>query len=225
MTEENLNSGKKRWKHLELEFIHQEQTPKEGINHLDELRIRFIVCLSFIKLNWWQAMDFAYYLFFLKRIEKWHSATFRKVFNEPPLRLKRMNELNHEEPPWRTPVTKRLWDRVKEERIRWALRWFRWRFRRNGQGNLNSGKEKRKHLKLEFISQEQTLKEGINHFEEIRIRFIVCLSFIKLNSCQAMDFAYYLFVLKRIENWHSATFRKVFNEPPLGFERTNGLKW
>ena len=41
--------GKKRWKHLELEFIHQEQTPKEGIKHLDEIRIRFIVCLSFIK--------------------------------------------------------------------------------------------------------------------------------------------------------------------------------
>ena len=38
-------------KHLELEFIHQEQTPKEGITHLDEIRIRFIVCLSFIKLN------------------------------------------------------------------------------------------------------------------------------------------------------------------------------
>ena len=45
------------------------QTPKEGITHLDEIRIRFIVCLSFIKLNWWQAMDFAYYLFFLKRIK------------------------------------------------------------------------------------------------------------------------------------------------------------
>ena len=59
---------KKRWKHLKLEFIQQEQTPKEGINHLDEIRIRFIVCLSFIKLNWWQAMDLAYYLFSLKII-------------------------------------------------------------------------------------------------------------------------------------------------------------
>ena len=38
-------------KHLELEFIHEEQTPKEGINQLEEIRIRFIVCLSFIKLN------------------------------------------------------------------------------------------------------------------------------------------------------------------------------
>ena len=51
MAEEILNSGKEKMKHLELEFIHQEQTPKEGINHLDEIRIRFIVCLSFIKLN------------------------------------------------------------------------------------------------------------------------------------------------------------------------------
>ena len=52
------------------------------------------------------------------------------------------NELNHEEPPWRTPVTKGWRDRMKEERIRWALRWFRWRFRRNDRGNLNAGKEK-----------------------------------------------------------------------------------
>ena len=67
MAEEIWTPKKKRWKHLELEFIHQEQTPKEGITHLDEIRIRFIVCLSFIKLNWWQALDFAYYLFFLKK--------------------------------------------------------------------------------------------------------------------------------------------------------------
>ena len=69
MAEEIWTPEKKRWKHLELEFIPQEQTPKEGITHLDEIRIRFIVCLSFIKLNWWQAMDFAYYLFLLKMIK------------------------------------------------------------------------------------------------------------------------------------------------------------
>ena len=51
MAEEIWTPENKRWKHLELEFIHREQTPKERINHLDE--IRFIVCLSFIKLNWW----------------------------------------------------------------------------------------------------------------------------------------------------------------------------
>lgn len=51
MAEEILNSGKEKMKHLKLEFIHQEQTPKEGITHFDEIRIIFIVCLSFIKLN------------------------------------------------------------------------------------------------------------------------------------------------------------------------------
>ena len=70
MVEENWTLEKKRWKHLDLEFIHQEQTLKEGITHLDEIRIRFIVCLSFIKLNWWQAMDFSYYLFPLKGLKE-----------------------------------------------------------------------------------------------------------------------------------------------------------
>ena len=52
MAEEKFELRKRKdEKHLELEFIHQEQTPKEGITHLDEIRIRFIVCLSFIKLN------------------------------------------------------------------------------------------------------------------------------------------------------------------------------
>ena len=76
MAEEIWTPEKKKWKHLELEFIPHEQTPKEGIIHLDEIRIRFIVCLSFIKLNWWQAMDFAYYLFFLKK--DWE-VTYRKL--------------------------------------------------------------------------------------------------------------------------------------------------
>ena len=75
---EEIWTPEKRWKHLELEFIHREQTPKKRINHLDEITIRFIVCLSFIKLNWWQAMDLAWNLFFLKRIEKWHITTLRR---------------------------------------------------------------------------------------------------------------------------------------------------
>ena len=36
MAEEVWTPEKKRWKHLELEFIHQEQTLKEGITQLDE---------------------------------------------------------------------------------------------------------------------------------------------------------------------------------------------
>ena len=87
------------------------------------------------------------------------------------------------------------------------MRWFRWRFRRNGRGNWTPEKKRWKHFEPEFIHQEQTPKEGINHFEEIRIRFIVCLSFIKLNWWQAMYFAYYLFFLKRIEKWHIANLR------------------
>ena len=51
MAEEISTPEKKRSKHLGLEFIHQEQTLKDGITHMDEIRIRFIVCLSFIKLN------------------------------------------------------------------------------------------------------------------------------------------------------------------------------
>ena len=111
---------------------------------------------------------------------------------------------HHEELRWQ----KGWWDRMKEERIRWALWWFRWRFPTRCRGNLNSGKKRWKHLKLEFIHQEQTPKKRINHSDEIRIRFIVCLSFIKLNWWQAMDFAYYLFFLKRIEKWHIANLRR-----------------
>ena len=51
MAEEIELRKRKDGEHLELEFIHHEQTPKEGINHLGEIRIRFIVCLSFVKLN------------------------------------------------------------------------------------------------------------------------------------------------------------------------------
>ena len=76
MAEEIWTPEKKRRKDLELEFIQQEQTPKERINHLDEIIIRFIVYLSFIQLNWWRAMDFAYYLFFLKKDLE---VTYRKL--------------------------------------------------------------------------------------------------------------------------------------------------
>ena len=69
------------------------------------------------------------------------------------------NELNHEEPPWRTPVTKGWWDRMKDERIRWALRWLRWRFRRDGRGNLNFGKEKMKTLGTRIYSSRTNSEE------------------------------------------------------------------
>ena len=124
---------------------------------------------------------------------------------EEPLK----NELNHDDPLWRTPETKGLWDKMKDERIRLKP-----------CGDLDGGSDEMteeiwtlekkiwKHLELEFIHQEQTPKEGINHLDEIRIRFIVCLSFIKLDRWQAMDLAYYLFFLKRIQKWHRANLRR-----------------
>ena len=116
---------------------------------------------------------------------------------------------HHVEPQRRTPVTKGWWDRMKEERIRWALWWFRWRFRRNGRGNLNSGKEKMKILETRIYSSRTNSEEkGLLDDDEIRIRFIVCLSFIKLNWWQAMDFAYYLFFLKRIKGGIAQNLRK-----------------
>ena len=73
------------------------------------------------------------------------------------------NELNHEEPPWRTPVTKGWWDRMKDERIRLKP-----------CGDLDGGsdemaeeiwtpeKKRWKHLELEFIPHEQALKKKRN---------------------------------------------------------------
>ena len=127
------------------------------------------------------------------------------------------NELNHEEPPWRTPVTKGWRDRMKGERIRWALRWFRWRFRQNSRGKFKLWKRKdEKHLELEFIHQEQTLKEGITHLDEIRIRFIVCLSFIKLNWWQTMDFCILLILLGKGLRSNTSQTWEGLHEPPVG---------
>ena len=61
------NSGKRKDETIEnQEFIHHEQTPKEGIYHLDETRIRIMLCVSFTNLNWWQATDLACHLLFLR---------------------------------------------------------------------------------------------------------------------------------------------------------------
>ena len=48
MAEEALNSGKKDENTLNREIIYDEQSPKEGINLLDERIIRIMLCLSFI---------------------------------------------------------------------------------------------------------------------------------------------------------------------------------
>ena len=52
MAEENFELQKRKDENTsKREITHHEQTPKEGINHLEEIRIRFIVCLNFINLN------------------------------------------------------------------------------------------------------------------------------------------------------------------------------
>ena len=51
MAEEVELRKRKDGKHLELEFIPEEQTPKERITHLDEIRIRFIVCFKLMTNN------------------------------------------------------------------------------------------------------------------------------------------------------------------------------
>ena len=77
--EKTWNSGKGKDETLERRITSSWTiSGRKELNHLDEIRIRFIVCLSFIKLNWWQTMDFAYYLFFLKSFEKRYSANLRK---------------------------------------------------------------------------------------------------------------------------------------------------
>ena len=70
------------------------------------------------------------------------------------------NELNHEEPPWRTPVTKddEIEFKDAKNKIK-ALRWFRWGFRRDGRGKWTPEKKRWKYLELEFIHQEQTPKK------------------------------------------------------------------
>ena len=88
MAEEIWTPEKKRWKHMKLEFIPHEQTLKEKINHLDEIRIRFIVCLSFIKLNWWQTMDFCILLILLEKGLRSDISQTWEGLHEPPVGLK-----------------------------------------------------------------------------------------------------------------------------------------
>ena len=59
----NLELRKEKMNNLEPKIWYHERTPEEGINHLEETRIRITLRVSFTNLNWWQAMDLAYYLF------------------------------------------------------------------------------------------------------------------------------------------------------------------
>ena len=146
------------------------------------------------------------------------------------------NELNHEEPPWRTPVTKGWWHRMKDEGIRWALRWCRWRFRRDGRGNLNSGKEKMKTLGTRIFSS-RTNSEGRDYslgWNKNKIYCMLILHQIKLMTSNG--FGILLILVERIKrdiaqtwegidgttggiwkqrmNWYDNEGREILNEPP-----------
>ena len=43
---------------------------KNKIDYLDETIIRITLCVSFTNLDWWQAMDLAYYLFSYKGLRE-----------------------------------------------------------------------------------------------------------------------------------------------------------
>ena len=105
------NSGKEKMKTLGSR-IYSSRTKSEGRdNHLDEIRIRFIVCLSFIKLNWWLAMDFSYYLFFLKMIKGNIAQNLRKSSwtNGRIGKNERINMINKEKNLERTIVRIQKW--------------------------------------------------------------------------------------------------------------------
>ena len=66
--QENLELRKrKRWKHLELEFIQQEQTPKEGINHLGENKNKIYCMLILHQLKLMTSNGFCILLILLEK--------------------------------------------------------------------------------------------------------------------------------------------------------------
>ena len=99
---ENLELRKKDEQQAAKNFIPPGQTLKERINHLDETRIRIMLCVSFTNLNWWQATDLAYHLFLKKGLrEIWRK--LEKVFNEPPVgfgKNKWIDMITEEEKSW-----------------------------------------------------------------------------------------------------------------------------
>ena len=97
---------------------------------------------------------------------------------------------------------------MKDERIRWALRWFRWRFRRNGWGNLNSGKEKMKTLGTRIYSS-RTNSEGRDYslgWNKNKIYCMLILHQLRLMTRWIFHTTYSSW--KKIEKWHIANWRK-----------------
>ena len=124
---------------------------------------------------------------------------------------------------------------MKDERIRWALRWFRWRFRRNGRGNLNSGKEKMKILGTRIYSS-RTNSEGRDYslgWNKNKIYCMLILHQIKLMTSNGFGILLILVertkrdiaqtlenlqwttgrIWKQRKNWYEKQWREILNEP------------
>ena len=65
----NLERRKEKMNNLEPIVWYHERTPEEGINHLEETRIRITLCLGFTNLDWWQATDLGILLILVERIK------------------------------------------------------------------------------------------------------------------------------------------------------------
>ena len=119
----------------------------------------------------------------------------KRILDEPPYRASMKNSGN-----------KRWWDRMTEERIRWALRWFRWRFRRNGRGNLNSRKEKMKTLGTRIYSS-RTNSEGRDYSLGWNKNKIYCM--LILHQIKLMTSNGFCILLILLEKDWEVTYRKL----------------
>ena len=126
---------------------------------------------------------------------------------------------HHEELRWQKDDEIEL----KDERIRWALRWFRWRFRRNGRGNLNSGKENMKRLGTRIYSL-RTNFEGKDYSLGWNKNKIYCMFILHQNKLMTSNGFRILLILieKELRSDISQTWEGL-HEPPVELKWTNGL--
>ena len=114
---------------------------------------------------------------------------------------------------------------MKDERIKiHALRWSRWRFRRNGRGNLNSEKEKMKTLGTRIYSS-RTNSEGRDYslgWNKNKIYCMLILHQIKLMTSNG--FCILLILVEK--DWEGIAQNLRRSSWTTGrIERMNGLKW
>ena len=78
----------------------------------------------------------------------------------------------------------------------------------------NSGREKIKHLKREFIHHDQPPEEGITSSWWNKNKNLCMFILHQPNLMTTNGLAYYLFLLKKIEERYGTHLKKVFNESP-----------